>query len=207
MIMKTDNSGKDAIWLQDSSSVWTMGHTSLLIQQTKSRWWYFYWGDYSVQLIYVGNPTPLQLDIFLRSHYYIDANGKKVSLYTGALFGLGTFFNRRLYFQGDFIPSLRYIYRILLNKKRLTSVIVSYKNGHPNPRYFLVGNNCMQVSVDILLKGNFRFYNWVYRRVLIRARSLTVPNIAYRTVSTIHYGLTGMHPSYFIYYLEDYLRY
>lgn len=55
--MMIDTDGEDAWWLQDTMAVCTMGHTSLLIQQSQGCWWYFYWGDVKIQLFYIGRCT------------------------------------------------------------------------------------------------------------------------------------------------------
>ena len=56
-INKSDDEGKDAWWIQSPNSVplilGNAGHTSLLLQEKSGYWWYFYWGDRSVQLLFI----------------------------------------------------------------------------------------------------------------------------------------------------------
>ena len=187
MVMKYDYTGEDAWWIQDSASVWTMGHVSLLIQEAKGRWWYFYWGDLSVQLIYIGTCTLDSLNSYLKNHYYINADGKKVSYYEGQnYFGNKTGYNRKLVFKGDFTQSLKYILNTLLNRQELTSVILNYKN----PKYDVFNNNCMQVSIDALLKGKFSFYDSRYKSGLKSLRDgCPVPNASYVVLKNFHNSL------------------
>ena len=56
-INKSDDEGKDAWWIQSPNSVplilGNAGHTSLLLKEKSGYWWYFYWGDRSVQLLFI----------------------------------------------------------------------------------------------------------------------------------------------------------
>lgn len=57
-INKSDDEGKDAWWIQSPNSVplilGNAGHTSLLLQEKSGYWWcFYYWGDKSVQLLFI----------------------------------------------------------------------------------------------------------------------------------------------------------
>ena len=58
-IYKADKSGKDAYWIQSPDSAFSYGHTSLLLQGSDG-WWYAYWGDKSIQLIFLGDNPHLK---------------------------------------------------------------------------------------------------------------------------------------------------
>lgn len=102
-INAVDYTGTDAWWINDSKNVIGFGHTSLLIQERKGEWWYFFWGIDRIQLIYIGTCTLNSLNKFLTTHY--DSKGKP--LYEGSYDGCV-----RLY--GDFKESLNYICESLL---------------------------------------------------------------------------------------------
>ena len=53
-LYKIDTNGKDAWWLQAKISVWSMGHTSILVQEKAGYWWYIYWSGESVQVLFLG---------------------------------------------------------------------------------------------------------------------------------------------------------
>lgn len=56
-INKSDDEGKDAWWIQSPNSANGKGHTSLLLKEKSGYWWYFYWGDRSVQLLFIGTSS------------------------------------------------------------------------------------------------------------------------------------------------------
>ena len=77
-IMHYDRNGKDAWWLQSPKGANGFGHTSLLIQEKAGYWWYFYWGDKSIQLIFIGTTT--QKDLNKKVKRTIEIYNKKYSL-------------------------------------------------------------------------------------------------------------------------------
>ena len=188
-ITKVDTDGKDAWWLQDSMSVWTMGHTSLLIQETHRRWWYFYWGDKSIKLIYIGTCTLRSLNYYLRTHYqtYKDKHNKYVNeqLYEGS-------YNKIIHFKGNFYNSLKYIYYTLMGQSgSIKTIGIYYYYG--NPSYDVFERNCMQMSVKALLKGYFKYYDWYYKSALNIAKNVVIPNVAYRGLKTFNMTATTIY--------------
>ena len=71
-INKSDDEGKDAWWIQSPNSVplilGNAGHTSLLLQEKSGYWWYFYWGDRSVQLLFIETSSLGKLQLGLDIH-------------------------------------------------------------------------------------------------------------------------------------------
>ncbi len=61
-VMQTDPTGADAWWIQSPKSANGFGHTSLLIQEKSGYWWYFYWGDKSIQLLFLGTTSLEDID-------------------------------------------------------------------------------------------------------------------------------------------------
>ena len=188
-ITKVDTDGKDAWWLQDSMSVWTMGHTSLLIQETHRRWWYLYWGDKSIKLIYIGTCTLRSLNYYLRTHYqtYKDKHNKYVNeqLYEGS-------YNKIIHFKGNFYNSLKYIYYTLMGQSgSIKTIGIYYYYG--NPSYDVFERNCMQMSVKALLKGYFKYYDWYYKSALNIAKNVVIPNVAYRGLKTFNMTATTIY--------------
>lgn len=163
-VMKYDVTGEDAWWLQDTGSVYGFGHTSLLIQQYPGNWWYFYWGDSTIQLIYIGTCTLKSLNDKLHKWKLYDKNHS---------------YNKVIKLKGDFKASLTYILKkmnrstgLLRNKGK---IIV---NG--NKSYFLFYNNCVQVSIEALMQGKFSKYNLLLHSKLFALRyNRYIPNQIY----------------------------
>jgi len=178
-----DYTGHDVWWLQDNEPVCWQGHTSLLIQERKGHWWYFYWGPNEIRLIEIGTCTLNQLNKWLTTrkdrsgaYYYADWYDKYIKIY------------------GNFYQSLEYIAGLLGTSFR---AIKNSKDGyyrgysaHINPAYNLVTNNCMQVSTDALLKGYFYGYERTYKTALKFARLYVVPNDAYNFMRAVKYSIT-----------------
>ena len=174
-VMRYDFTGEDASWLQDTNAVASMGHTSLLIQEKKGRWWYFYWGDRSIKLIYVGTCTLESLNKFLNKN---KNNGQKY--YSGK-------YEYNLYLEGNFYASLEYIYHTLLNKKgKIKSTFIYYPEEKKNPKYTWYNNNCMQVSIDCLMKGNFKHQDKYYKSALNALRLVPIPNTVSARLRVFH---------------------
>ena len=176
-----DPSGTDAWLLQDSDGVFYMGHTSLLIQERPGRWWYFYWGDNRIKLVYIGTCTLNSLNSYLNTHTNVagkfEYNRKTFRWewknYREAIYD-GTY-EKRIILKGDFSKSLSYIYYNLMGgtKGITTKVLIS------NPNYNLLFRNCMQVSMEALSKGTFYDNNRYNKLAIGIAKLLIVPNQAY----------------------------
>ena len=81
-VNQIDPEGTDACWVQFGNAVFGMGHTSLLLQDSASNWWYFYWGPKHVFLRPCGkdNFTVAELNSYLsgfdprnKHNYYVFA--------------------------------------------------------------------------------------------------------------------------------------
>ena len=72
-ILSSDFSGKDAYWITDTKNVgvgsMSMGHTSLLLEDDKGEWYYFYWGPEYKPVMGKANPI-LEKIVIMR-----DVNG------------------------------------------------------------------------------------------------------------------------------------
>ena len=148
-----DPYGTDAYWLQDVDAMGGVGHTSLLIQQGAGKWWYFYWGISDIQLLYFGKGTLKDLNKFVQGN-----NKWRYKFYKG---------NYKYWekIKGNFVPCLNYIFYTLMGHNKKKSIVsysmeyVAKKNGkwwgYHNSRYHLTRYNCVQVSIEVLLKGKF----------------------------------------------------
>ena len=159
-VNKFDPFGEDAIWLQDSNAVYGAGHTGLLLQDSSGQWWHFYWGNNRN-----GNKGK-------------SGDGKMLLKYNGKtdLNSINSFYEQEyggkyeatIYFQGNFSNAVSYA-------KRLSS-----------KKYFLLGNNCMQVSTDVLRRGSFYKNDGSYDTFLLRVRAATIPNVAFTRMILFH---------------------
>lgn len=148
-----DPYGNDAIWLQDTNAVVTMGHTGLLLQDKYGEWWHFYWGNNrdgskgktgsgEILLKYSGDIEFGDINEFYKKHY------------RGS-------YEKMIYFDGDFSKS------------------VSYAKNLDTKKYNLITNNCMQASTDVLRQGKFSNNNNEYQEFLKKIRFSVIPNVAY----------------------------
>ena len=49
-------------------------------------------------------------------------------------------------------------------------------------------NNCVQVSMDVLLKGEFDSNSTIYKEIILEAQSYPMPNIVYMNLIDVHGG-------------------
>ena len=169
-LYKIDTNGKDAWWIQSPSSANYAGHTSLLIQEKPGYWWYFYWGDKSIQLLFLGTTKAAEINTKVRRIINIcnRYSGYRISYdenYTGFLKFHGEFYNtynaikryidsycksrRVTKFQLQVNPDMSGAsYRRLLNstnfnsfKKMLLSATHLKYNGKKRPYSIIVNGN------------------------------------------------------------------
>ena len=84
-----------------------------------------------------------------------------------------------IYFKGDFSTSIEYA-------KKLGKTF-SRKD------YKLLRNNCMQVSIDVLIRGKFAQSDASYKSFLRRVSNCTIPNIAFSRVYNFHNAVQTYH--------------
>jgi len=175
-INNVDYTGTDAYWLQDNDAVRGMGHTSLLIQESKGKWWYFYWGDKDIQLLYFGSGGLTKLNLFLTGH-----NKWGYAFYNG-------YYEVRMLIKGNFKYCLDYIYKVIMGspkgKKRVSYSFAYCKNNenytYNNPYYNPVYQNCVQLSMFILSLGKFSNSHAYKERLLFYAAQRgPIPNIIF----------------------------
>ena len=83
-----------------------------------------------------------------------------------------------MYFEGDFKKSLSFAQQMRKD----------YVNGNAM-KYQLLGNNCMQVSIDLLLKGTFKNHDSDYKSALNMAKGKIIPNNAYYGMSRFNQNI------------------
>jgi len=165
-----DPSGEDAIWLQDMNAVYNAGHTGLLIQDAKGKWHHFYWGNNGTgKFNKEGAKAKLEL---LSGFTYTNFDNLKNYLknhktYNGSYEGY-------IYFKGDFSAGQQYADTLQRN-------------------YNLIWDNCMQMSVDVLLKGRFEKSNASYKAFLRSIRANPIPNVAYTRLRNFHTSVVLYH--------------
>ncbi len=195
-VNQLDPNGKDAYWLQDYDNVSNLGHTSLLIQESPGNWWYFYWGDKDIQLLYFGKGSLRDLNTYLHGY----RNGKKRYINPwGYNFYRGNNYDSWKKIKGNFVKCLDYIFYTLMGHKRRNEPVVrsysmKYKNSkYENTSYKLYTNNCVLVSLRVLLRGTFtgksmenidRYKrNIIYTLLWDTAVANSVPNYVYTYLS------------------------
>ena len=169
-----DNTGKDAIWIQEGGSAYTMGHSGLLVQDSNGNWCYFYWGpaDSEADIFTMIGGTPA---VCILEEVDITGLNLHESRTRKQLFILfkqnsnkyeGTFFGNQCsqitevkYFYGDYSATFEFLVNL---KSKVDAEGATYK---------LLEINCCQVSCEAMGQSDERFN-------LILPVAL-VPNIAY----------------------------
>ena len=156
-----DSAGKDAIWLQDEDAVGGAGHTGLLIQDANGNWYHVYWGKKDI-LGVVYQTVIIDPIPNLDCSNLESINSSISSVYGGEYEGA-------VYMKGDFSKGYNYLNNLLTD-------------------YDLLSMNCMQVSIDALMKGTFASENVERKLLLSGIRNQIVPNIAYLSVLAFQVG-------------------
>ena len=205
-VMMSDASGEDAIWLKAPNSARLAGHTSLLIQDSKNMWWYFYYGPNSIQLFCAGKHIPVYLNNFVdklinlfnqeykkkKTEKFNDKNHVNIKNTDTYMYGL--------YFKGNFSKSFSFVLenmysysynhsrRLFVTKWRKShpySFLLTPKKGKGIVGYDALSHNCMHVSVQALMYGTLsdkkRQNDFLYMLSKI-LHVYRVPNYAYEWI-------------------------
>ena len=178
-INKSDDEGKDAWWIQSPNSANGKGHTSLLLKEKSGYWWYFYWGDRSVQLLFIGTSSLREITgkVSAQINYY----NRNYSNKFGKLYYYEEY-TRAIQFSGHFENCIKEIKKYISNNqysyafsgigKRKVYVRFRYPSekykgkyrpySHiltTNDSYSLGFNNCVQKSIFYLKYGELSSRN------------------------------------------------
>lgn len=178
-INKSDDEGKDAWWIQSPNSANGKGHTSLLLKEKSGYWWYFYWGDRSVQLLFIGTSSLREITGKVRAQ--INYYNRNYSNKFGKLYCYEEY-TRAIQFSGHFENCIKEIKKYISNNqysyafsgigKRKVYVRFRYPSekykgkyrpySHiltTNDSYSLGFNNCVQKSIFYLKYGELSSRN------------------------------------------------
>ena len=190
-----DDSGKDAIWIQELKSAGYAGHTGLLVQDGDGAWWFFYWGpndsgDLSIiTMIDAISGQPLSNGCYLipieTTTDEIKKSGGVKAAVNSAIKQHGGSSDRfeklssAFYFEGDYTATFDYL-----------SELVSHRGERD---YYLYWDNCVEESTIALSKSNKAF-------LLMFSNPFTtlIPNAAFGALclydSNIGTGITRLEP-------------
>ena len=125
-LMKYDENGKDCWWIQAHADVHLMGHTSLLIQEKPGYWWYFFWGDKSVQLLFLGT---------IDSREHISKNVNRIIHIYNTLYDWhlddSNYYTQCIKFSGDFYDTfdkLKYLINLISYYTHVPTRLVQFNN-------------------------------------------------------------------------------
>ena len=195
-INKSDDEGKDAWWIQSPNSANGKGHTSLLLKEKSGYWWYFYWGDRSVQLLFIGTSSLREITGKVRAQ--INYYNRNYSNKFGKLYYYEEY-TRAIQFSGHFENCIKEIKKYISNNqysyafsgigKRKVYVRFRYPSekykgkyrpySHiltTNDSYSLGFNNCVQKSISYLKYGELSSRNIAFHDEL--NNSHVIPNNA-----------------------------
>ena len=178
-INESDDEGNDAWWIQSPNSANGKGHTSLLLKEKSGYWWYFYWGDRSVQLLFIGTSSLREITGKVRAQ--INYYNRNYSNKFGKLYYYEEY-TRAIQFSGHFENCIKEIKKYISNNqysyafsgigKRKVYVRFRYPSekykgkyrpySHiltTNDSYSLGFNNCVQKSIFYLKYGELSSRN------------------------------------------------
>ena len=157
-----DQDGYDAVWVTDMSG---LSHTSLLLEDHKNNWQYFYWGSGMI-------PMPIWVPNFFLERInvrgIINKNKKTLTLsrlnnLLGKLSGKKKYngtYDRYIYIKGNFYNSIKVF------QKMKSSWINKYL-----PTYNVFSVNCVWMCLELLRQGNI---SW--------AKKIALNSIQYRAI-------------------------
>ena len=150
-----DTEGKDAIWIQERHSAAGFGHTGLMVQNSEGDWYYFFWGPESENVekeLITGTTTECYLErvdthgIILTDKESVVAALKGSSDTAPEAVKRAELITDVYYFEGDYTATY----------ERANALIEDHQ------KYSLLGNNCLQNTVDALHASDWRFSLVVY---------------------------------------------
>ena len=219
-INKSDDEGKDAWWIQSPNSVplilGNAGHTSLLLQEKSGYWWYFYWGDKSVQLLFIETSSLKEITGKVRDQ--INYYNRNYSNKFGKLYYYENY-TQAIQFSGHFencikaikkyISNNQYSYRFsafggIIKKKvyvRFRYPTAKYKGkARPyshiltaNDFYYSLSNNCVQKSIFYLKYDELSSRNIAFHEELNNSHA--IPNNAIKKFRKFGKWVTYSHSS------------
>jgi len=165
-----DSRGTDAIWIQESESVYTLGHTGLLVEDADGKWYFFYWGSDPnaedpglFQKLIDGEPAKyIWQEIKTDGYNLFTTDGVKEALSNskGMAASRSDKVTDIIYFVGDYTNTSEYIIDL----------------GSSNEKYNRIQNNCVQQTIKALSKSDPR---------IIIANDM-IPNVAYENVKRMY---------------------
>ena len=214
-INKSDDEGKDAWWIQSPNSVplilGNAGHTSLLLQEKSGYWWYFYWGDRSVQLLFIETSSLREITGKVRDQ--INYYNRNYSNKFGKLYYYENY-TQAIQFSGHFENSIKEIKRFISNNQYSYSFGIQRKiyvrfrypskkyKGKDRPYshiltkndfYDALVNNCLQASAYYLKYGSLNNNDVQFKLQLMHVG--TVPKFAINKFKKFGKWVTYSHSS------------
>ncbi|MCA1291742.1 RHS repeat-associated core domain-containing protein [Paenibacillus sp. alder61] len=131
-----DPSGHDAVVLTNPDLAFGLGHTSALIENSNSQWYYFYWGDRNVQTVLVDDVNAL------KSIDKLNEWGQNKGLAGFGKVG-DTGYASSTYIMGDFNASV----------DKALSIAKDHPFNGKNKDYALIGSSCLDITTQVLSLG------------------------------------------------------
>ena len=151
--MFIDPMGTDAIVLTTgSTSVYLNGHTSVLAQDKKDNWYYFYWGNKNAVLLEVPADKVGSLKD-LNSFLEANGAGKKGEETDKILHDSSTNYKHSTYIEGDFSASIDYYLKQIRGADFTDTITDKGKHIYGNDTYKTTSWNCMHLSFEGLKEG------------------------------------------------------
>ena len=220
--LKIDINGKDAWWIESPNSVpfgsVKNGHTSILIQEKPGFWWYFYWGDKSIQLLFLGTVALHEINKRVRAIInYWNGHCRKSKF---KILRYDEEYRERIWFHGNFSICYNRIKQQMISMRHNVKIGVQtyynatvdnltfftypnkgrYKyNGHTynypssmilygNTQYDTFNNNCMQVCTNYLYLGKLNRNDKSFKNKLLYVRLCIQPNLATQIMKWSNFG-------------------
>ena len=148
-----DSDGKDAIWIHETDTAATFGHSGLLVQDTNHNWYFFYWGPiaetFSLDLL-SGTESVCIVAMIKTEGLDMTKEGDIIAAIQNSsdarISNRASKISSVTYFEGDYTETLSYL-------QKLSTDAADYN---------LLKKNCYQETIRALSKSNSSFSKYMH---------------------------------------------
>ena len=176
-----DSEGTDAYWLTDIDNVYGFGHTSLLIEDSQThKWYYFFWGSQSGGIASKAKIQLIEIEsVPFDSSGRLDLAAFNIILST-TLVDESTPIENQEYIYDNFYETAT-LFRCNTTPSYLRAKRILEEGSLEGEQYQVLAYNCMQVSSYVLAASFSAYYQESFENIA----SAIVPNDARYLISSM----------------------
>ena len=176
-----DSEGTDAYWLTDIDNVYGFGHTSLLIEDSQThKWYYFFWGSQSGGIASKAKIQLIEIEsVPFDSSGRLDLAAYNIILST-TLVDESTPIENQEYIYDNFYETAT-LFRCNTTPSYLRAKRILEEGSLEGEQYQVLAYNCMQVSSYVLAASFSAYYQESFENIA----SAIVPNDARYLISSM----------------------